>query len=129
MQEQLITWHFNCQAEQSPVDEPHVSLEVSVSKAKTVRGLEYFWGQEYTAWTCSTQGKLEFPPRPWQCDCQQTFFAVEAQAGEEKEGKAILQLRDRDCVITAFDVLFGKRFASAVLAMVARHNVEKSSAQ
>jgi hypothetical protein len=126
MEEQLMTWHFNCQAERSPVDEPHVNLEVSVSKAKALRGLEYFWGKEYTAWTCSTRGKLGFPPRPWQCDCQQAFFAAEAKAGE---GKVVLQLRDRDCVITAFDVLLGRRFATAVLAMVATHNAEKSSAK
>ncbi len=126
MEQQLITWHFNCQAEWPSIDEPHVSLEVSVSPAKALRGLEHFWGQEYTAWTCSTQGKLEFPPRPWQCDCQQAFFSAEAKTGE---GKVVLQLRDRDCVITAFDVLLGRHFASAVLAMVARHKAEQSSAE
>lgn len=126
MEEQLMTWHFDCQAERFLVDEPHVSLEVSVSKAKVLRGLEYFWGKEYTAWTCSTQGKLEFPPRPWQCDCQPVFFSAEATADE---GKVVFQLRDRDCVMTAFDVLLGRRFATAVLAMVAKHKAEKSSAE
>ena len=126
MQEQLMAWHFNCQAEWPSVDEPHVSVEVSVSPAKALRSLEHFWGQEYTAWTCSTQGKLEFPPRPWQCDCQPEFFVAGAKAGE---GKVVLQLRDRDCVVTAFDVLFGRQFAVAVLAIVARHNAEKPSAQ
>ncbi len=126
MEQQLITWHFDCQVERVPVDESHVSLELSVSQAKALRGLEYFWGKEYIAWTCSTQGKLEFPPRPWQCDCQQAFFSAEAKTGE---GKVVLQLRDRDCVITAFDVLLGRHFASAVLAMVARHKAEQSSAE
>ena len=48
MQEQLMAWHFNCQAEWSSVDEPHVSVEVSVSPAKALRGLEQVSGDKNT---------------------------------------------------------------------------------
>jgi hypothetical protein len=117
MEDQLIAWHFDCGEPAADVDEPTVSLGLTVSKARVLRGLEHFWGKEYTAWTCSTRGRLEFPPRPWQCACQQRFFAAEAPVGERE---LVLQLAHRQAVITAFDVLMGRPFAAAVLAMISR---------
>lgn len=117
MEEQLVSWHFDCPEDTPSVDEPAVSLGLTVSKAKVLRGLEHLWGKEYMAWTCSTRGKLEFPPRPWQCECQQRFFADGAPT---EERQFVFQLRNRDAIIPAFEVLMGRPFAAAVLAMVTR---------
>ena len=122
MEQQLLTWHFDCAEETPSIEPPAVSLGLTVSKAKVLRGLEHFWGKEYTVWTCSTRGKLEFPPRPWQCGCQQRFFADSAPTGERA---AVFQLGNRDAVIATFNVLMGRSFAAAVLAMVTRQQMEK----
>ncbi len=121
MGDQLIAWHFDCCEPATDVDESTVSLDLTVSKARALRGLEHFWGKEYTAWTCSTQGRLEFPPRPWQCACQQRFFAAETPV---RERELLLRLVDRQAVITAFDVLMGRPFATPVLAMITQQRAE-----
>ena len=117
MKDQLIAWHFDCAEPVASVDAPTVSLGLTVSPARVLRGLEHFWGKEYTAWTCSTRGRLEFPPRPWQCACQARFFAVEPSSGERE---LVLHLAHRQAVIQAFDVLMGRPFAAAVLALLTR---------
>ena len=64
MQEQLITWHFNCQAEWSSVDEPHVSVEVSASPAKALRGdLGTFLGTRIHGLDVQYAGQTRIPPQ------------------------------------------------------------------
>ena len=117
MEDQLIAWHFDCAEPVARVDAPTVSLGLTVSIARVLRGLEHFWGKEYTAWTCSTRGKLEFPAPAVAVRLSGAVFCGRHLC---QERELVLHLAHRQAVIQAFDVLMGRPFAAAVLAMITR---------
>lgn len=126
MQEQLMIWHFKCQAERLAVGEPPPSLEFSVSKPNALRGLEYFCGLESIVWTRGMREKVEFLPRPWLRDCRQASSTDKVNAGGET---VVPKIRDRDFAATGYDGPLGRYIAVIKRVMVAGHSTEQSSAE